>query len=175
MIDSAPDNHEHPEASNLLRQLPRVTAPLGFEETVLLRRMMKEQLPHASAPEGFEEKVLSRLRECESLSRHLRPRRLRLASPRTWIAIGVGAAIVGGIAYYFASTRSSSSREHHTIPAPHVLPLVVPTDSAIEEELAPPTQPSRRSESESERPTVDQPSTPPGKRVTPGVPEHDQE
>jgi hypothetical protein len=173
MSEHKPDNHEHSEVRDILRQLPRATAPIGFEETVSLRRLLQEQLPRATAPEGFEEEVLSCLRKEESSRRRLR--RLRLPkSPRTWIAIGVGAAIVGGIAYYSASKLASPQIEHYQPPTPQVLPLVIPTDSAIEEPV-PTRQQQQVPPVRTPRETLKQQSTAPTKRVTPGVPDHDDE
>lgn len=152
--------------SVLFRQLPRASAPVNFEETTLLRRLIGE-LPRASAPTEFEERVLSALRK------NRKCRRIRLRWPRSsrsWLAVGVGAAIIAAITYYFLSRTTAVN--HTEVPsAPMVLPFTLPKDTSVEEKISPlPQTPVRPRLQKNERS-----STAPTKTVTPGIPEHDDE
>lgn len=163
--------HEHKQESTvlkLLEHLPRATAPVDFEETTLLRAMLSS-LPRASAPEGFEEQVLS---ACEGRKERYRFRLRRWRPSRTWLAIGVGVAIVAAVTYYlFLRPGLTHQTQTSAPPAPVVLPLQLPNDTSIEEKLSPSPPPSVRSRPQRQ----EQPSTAPTKTVTPGMPEHDDE
>ncbi|GIV50413.1 MAG: hypothetical protein KatS3mg038_0934 [Candidatus Kapaibacterium sp.] len=165
MMHETNENHES-RLTELLQSLPRVNAPDDFEQVTQLRVLL-DQLPRAQAPESFEDDVLMRLREDESSRRRLRLRRL----PRSmrWLAAGVGAAIVGGVAYYLATRTDSRKSSTPAGSTPPPAEVTIPLDSGSEERLAPPqtvpTTPQRPPKA------VEQQSTPPGKRITPGAPD----
>lgn len=165
------EKNNHPDhILNLLRQLPRVTAPANFEEVTLLRRMLKE-LPRASAPEDFEEQVLRRLKE-EHQRRKLP--RIRWNSPRTWFAAATAAAVVGAIVYYFV-VHFAKSPKSTPVPSQPVIPYVVPADTQLEQTIAPVPERKKEPSSIQRRKTEPSTSVTPSKKVSPGVPEHEEE
>ncbi len=164
-MNSQSSSHQSPIEKLLSEQLGRTKAPADFEQVTSLRLML-QQLPHASAPEQFEEDVLRRWAECQEKRSRFRLRRLR--TPRQWLAIGAGAAVVGGALYYFA-TRSSAP-EQIPLPSYEPVPLIIPTDSQVEQTLKPhKLEPPKRQQKPD---SVALPSTTPAKQVTPGNPRH---
>lgn len=165
MMHETNENHES-RLTELLQSLPRVNAPDGFEQVTQLRVLL-DQLPRAQAPESFEDDVLARLRDDERSPKRLRLRRM----PRSvrWLAAGVGAAIVGGVAYYLATRTGSPTSTIPAVTTPPPAEVTIPLDSGAEERLAPPqivpATPQRPPKA------IEQPSTAPGKRITPGAPD----
>ncbi len=163
-MNNQSSSDQSPIEKLLSEQLARVEAPADFDQVTSLRLML-QQLPRASAPEHFEEEVLQRLAECRENRSRFRLRRLR--TPRQWLAIGAGAAVVGGALYYFAT--QSSAPEQTPLPSYEPVPLIIQADSQVEQTLKPykPELPERRKPD-----SVALPSTTPTKQITPGNPRH---
>jgi len=164
-------NSEHqpslPSPEELLRgQLGRAHAPSDFEDVTILRVLL-QQLPRATAPEQFEEEVLRRLNEDQRRS----PRLRRIRYPRRWIAIGVGAAIAGGVAYYLATHTSPTTTNRQSAVEP--VPLVVPVDTDAEEILSAPTP--ARTEPRQRVDSLSAPAAVPSKHITPGAQHNDED